>query len=320
MASFLLEQVDNANATFYTLLSNYPRQHTWIVHGGDTWKITTKLSLNYGLRWDVATPTAEKRNNMSFLDFGPNPGAGNRPGRLAFAGNKWGPASFGKQYPESVYYKAFQPRVGFAYSPDTKTVVRGGYGIFYTQAFYSGWGGGVDTTGFNTNVSVSSTLGGLQPAFILSQGFPQNFQHPPFIDSSYRNGQSLNYRPFDGNRRPYSQQWNLTIERQIPGNFLITAGYVANKGTRLPSRIDPINALDPSLLSTYGSKLYDQFQPGQTILDGVPIPYAGWREQMTGCAPTVAQALLPYPQFCSGLQGSNENQGSSTYHSLQLKA
>ena len=82
----------------------------------------------------------------------------------------------------------------------------------------------------------------------------------------------------------------------------------------------PINALDPQVLSTYGSKLYDQFQPGQTVLDGVPIPYAGWREQMTGCTPTVAQALLPYPQFCSSLQGVNENAGSSTYHSFQLKA
>ena len=320
IASFLLEDVSNANATFYTLLSNYPRQHAWIFHGGDTWKVTPKLSLNYGLRWDVATPTAEKRDNMSFFDFGPNPGADNRSGRLAFAGNKWGSASFGKQYPEKVFYKAYAPRIGFAYSPDTKTVVRGGYGIFYTQAFYSGWGGGVATDGFNSTVSFAGELGGLKPAFLLSQGFPQNFQHPPFIDSAYRNGQSLNYRPFEGNRRPYSQQWNLTIERQLPGNFLITTAYVANKGTRLPSRIVPINALDPQVLSTYGSKLYDQFQPGQTVLDGVPIPYAGWREQMTGCTPTVAQALLPYPQFCSSLQGVNENAGSSTYHSFQLKA
>jgi hypothetical protein len=320
IASFLLEAVGNANSTFYTLTSNYPRQRTYVLHAGDTWKINPKISLNYGVRWDVATPTLEKRDNMSFFDFGPNPGAGGRPGRLAFAGDKWGPASAGDRFPESTYYKAFQPRIGIAYSPDTKTVVRGGYGIYYTQAFYPGWGGGIAQDGFNANVSFSSTDGGLTPAFILSQGFPQNFQHPPFIDPSYRNGQNLNYRPPDGNRRPYSQQWNLTIERQIPGNFLITTAYVANKGTRLPSRIIPINALDPQLLSTYGSQLYDQFQPGQTVLDGVPIPYAGWREQMTGCAPTLAQALLPYPQFCSGLYGANESVGSSTYHSFQLKA
>jgi hypothetical protein len=320
IASFLLESVSSANVDFRTLDSNYPRQTTVILHAGDTWKITPKLSLNYGLRWDVATPTLEKRDAMSFFDFGPNPAAGNRPGRLAFAGSKWGSASFGKRYPEDVFYKAFQPRFGFAYSPDTRTVVRGGYGIFFTQAFYPGWGGGIAQDGFNAAVSFESTLGGLQPAFILSQGFPQNFQHPPFIDSGYRNGQNLNYRPFDANRRAYSQQWNLTIERQVPGNFLITTAYVANKGTRLPSRIAPLNALDPSLLSTYGSKLYDQFEAGQTVLDGVPIPYEGWREQMTGCAPTVAQALLPYPQYCSGLYGANENAGSSTYHSFQLKA
>ena len=69
-----------------------------------------------------------------------------------------------------------------------------------------------------------------------------------------------------------------------------------------------------------GQQLYDEFQPGQTELDGVPIPYNGWTEQMTGCAPTVAQALVPYPQYCSALFGQNENAGSSIYHSMQLKA
>ncbi len=69
-----------------------------------------------------------------------------------------------------------------------------------------------------------------------------------------------------------------------------------------------------------GTKLYDEFKPGDTVVDGVPLPYPGWVEQMTGCAPSVAQALLPYPQFCSALAGLNENAGNSTYHSFQLKA
>jgi hypothetical protein len=94
---------------------------------------------------------------------------------------------------------------------------------------------------------------------------------------------------------------------------------VANKGTRLPSRLAALNALDPSYLSM-GTKLNHEFQPGDTSIDGVPLPYPGWVEQMQGCAPTVAQALLPYPQYCSALQGTNENAGNSTYHSLQLKA
>ena len=92
-----------------------------------------------------------------------------------------------------MYYKAFQPRVGFAYSPDTKTVVRGGYGSF-TRRRLPGWGG-VDTTGFTSTVSFSSTLG-LQPAFILSQDFRADFQHPPMIPHIARAG--FNLRAFDG--------------------------------------------------------------------------------------------------------------------------
>ena len=153
----------------------------------------------------------------------------------------------------------------------------------------------------------------------LSQGLPQNFVRPPFIDSSYRNGQGLNYRPFDANRLPYSQQWNLTIEHEFSNSFYVSAAYVANKGTRLPSRVAPLNGLDPKYLAM-GQQLYDQFRPGQTQLNGVPLPYDGWVQQMTGCAPTVAQALLPYPQYCSALAGQNENAGNSSYHSLQLKA
>jgi hypothetical protein len=82
----------------------------------------------------------------------------------------------------------------------------------------------------------------------------------------------------------------------------------------------PINVLDPSLLSK-GTALYDQFQPGDTVKDGVSIPYAGWVEQMTNgqCSPSVAQALVPYPQFCGSLNPNNENAGNSSYESFQLK-
>ena len=109
------------------------------------------------------------------------------------------------------------------------------------------------------------------------------------------------------------------MERQLGGNTVLSAAYVGSKGTRLPSQIVPINALDPKYLSL-GPKLKDQFGPNDTSLNGVPVPYQGWSKQMTGCTPTVAQALLPFPQYCDGLFGLNENLGSSTYHSLQLKA
>jgi hypothetical protein len=322
IASFLLEAVDYAWVDFRTVSSNYPRQRAYIAHFGDTWKVTPKWSFNYGLRWDLFTPFWEKYDHLSFFDpYGPNPGAGGRPGRLAFAGNSWGAASYGKRYPELTDWKAFAPRVGLTYGLNDRTVVRAGYGIFLTSAFYPNWNGGIALDGFNATPAFGSSQGGMEPAFYLSEGFPQDFQRPPFIDSSYQNGRDTLYRPLDGNRRPYAQHWNLTIERQLPKDLFLSVAYVGTKGTRLPSIIAPLNVLDPKLLSM-GFKLYDQFQPGDTSLHGVPLPYPGWVEQLQGCGlggASVAQALLPYPQYCSGLPALTESAGNSSYHSFQAK-
>ncbi|MCI0422512.1 MAG: TonB-dependent receptor [Acidobacteria bacterium] len=323
MASFLLGAVSSANVSVYSLPDFRPKANSLGLFVGDTWKLTSKLNVTLGLRWDMFRPSVEAEDRTSFFDpIGPNPGAGNRPGRLAFAGTKWGAASFGERHPEKTFHKAFAPRVGFAYALTPKTVVRAGYGVFFMQNFYPSWNAGIATDGFNTTAAVSSSLGGLEPAFLLQNGFPfpQNFVRPPFIDSAFRNGQGApNYRPFDANQLPYSQQWNLTVEHQFTENFYLSAAYIGNKGTRLLSQVNPLNVLDPKLLAL-GNRLNDQFAPGQTVLNGVSIPYPGWVEQLTGCQPSVAQALLPYPQYCGNIYGQNENVGNSSYHSLQLKA
>jgi hypothetical protein len=321
VASFLLEQVSNASVDWrpYGLTSG--RWQDYVTHFGDTWKITPKLNLNLGIRWEMHTPNHEAHDQQAYFDpYGANPGAGGRPGRLVFAGTRWGDAvSLGKRYPENLYKKAFSPRVGIAYSVDPKTVVRAGYGIFYEGGLIPGWMGGTDTTGFNLTKSFGSTDGGLTPAILLNQGMPTDYQKPPFLDTTYVNGQGApTYRPVDANRLPYTQQWSLTIEREVTPNLNVSAAYVGTKGTRLYSQLAPLNVLDPKLLSM-GSQLYDEFAPGQAELDGVKAPYAGWAEQMTGCAPSVAQAMLPYPQYCGNIFGLNENAGNSTFHSFQLK-
>ena len=173
--------------------------------------------------------------------------------------------------------------------------------------------------GFNSNVSFSSSLNGVQPAFYIDNGFPQDYVPPPFISADFRNGSGLMYRTLDGNERPRSQQWNLTVDREITPGFTLGLAYVGSRGRRVPSSNEPLNALDPALLS-HGHHARRRVPAGHdTSLNGVPLPYAGWVEQMTSCAPTVAQALLPYPQYCSNLQGLNENYGKSSYHSLQAK-
>ncbi len=100
VASFLLGAADNANVSYRSVPSWYARQHAWIFHAGDSWRLSNKLTLDYGLRWDYYSPSSEKYDQMSFLDpTGANPGAAGRPGRLAFAGDAYGAASYGKRLP-----------------------------------------------------------------------------------------------------------------------------------------------------------------------------------------------------------------------------
>ena len=320
IAGFLLEQVSSANTFIGSGFNRIKiRMDAYIAHVNDSWRVNDKFTLNLGLRWDLHRPSWTDSGQNSFLDTNrPNPGAGGLPGALAFAGTSHGEASFGRRYPEDVFKKAFSPRVGIAYRLDEKTSIRAGYGIYFSQPFYGGWGGGVDTAGFTASPVFSSTQGGLVPAFILAQGFPQDFQRPPFIDPSFRNGQSILYRDPRGNRLTYSQQWNLSVERQVSNDSTLSLAYVANEGRRLPSNVAPINTLNPQHLSL-GEALFDEFAPGQASLHGVPLPYDGWVGQMKGCAPSVAQALLPFPQFCGATQAVNKYAGTGSYHSFQLK-
>jgi hypothetical protein len=207
-----------------------------------------------------------------------------------------------------------------AYALTAKTVIRSGYGIFYDNANMPGWASGISQDGYNANASFSSSQGGTQAAFILSDGFPSNHPVPPNLVSTFDNGANTpNYRPRTANRLPYTQQWNLTVEHQFTGRDYLSASYVGTKGTRLLSHIDPLNVVNPSFLSM-GQQLNDEFQPGDSEVDGVPLPFPNFVETMTGCAPTVAQALLPFPQYCNNITGLDENRGSSSYHALQLKA
>jgi hypothetical protein len=320
MASFLLGQVARASTRFFSLPSFNPTRRSMGYFAGDQWKVSKQLTLTLGVRWDLYVPSMEENDQTSFFDpFGPNPGAGGRPGRMVFAGNDWGEASFGARYPEQLSKKGFEPRLGLAYTIDSKTVIRAGYGLFYMQNFYPGWNGGIATDGFNFTPSFASQLGGLQPAFLLQNGFPQNFAKPPFITTTYLNGlNASNYRPFDANELPNTQQWNFTIERHISESTYVSVAYVGNKGTRLLSNIAPINAVHQKNLAL-GERLNAQYAPGQTELHGVPIPYPGWRESLSGCPASVAQALWPFPQYCNSIFGRNENVGNSTYHSLQIK-
>jgi hypothetical protein len=363
VAGFFLGAVAGGDVQRRTVSGWYPRQVVWALHANDSWKITPKFTFNYGLRWDYYSPSREKNNHFSFFDpTGANSAASGLLGSLAFAGSgsSCQPACYGSDFPEQPWHKGFAPRISAAYSWDQKTVIRAGYGIFFAQAFYPGWGGGMSLDGYNLDqtfaTSIDPTTRQADAPFYLDGGVPAPAQNPPFISSSFDNGHGILYRPLDANRRPYAQQWNLTIERQLPKNVFLSLAYVANKGTRLSSGLNPLNVLNPfdpkiraleaPLNPACGSNSPNPQKPvgcqpelAATFTAGGPntlcfnngancvsAPYAGWANSGGtvapggGCNATVAQALLPFPQFCSTLEGLNENHGNSIYNSFQLKA
>ena len=117
VASFLLGAVDNGTSAFRSVDSWYPRQNAWVLHAGDTWRMNDRITLDFGLRWDYFSPSREKYNRSAFFDpIGANPGAGGRPGRLAFAGDEYGAASYGAEYPEEEWRGGFAPRLGAVYN------------------------------------------------------------------------------------------------------------------------------------------------------------------------------------------------------------
>lgn len=319
IASFLLEQVDSAQATFYTTTKIDARTNGFMLFLGDTWRITPKLTISPGLHYEIDPPPYEAENHFSYFDPTlPNPGAGNLPGAVAFAGS--GQGRSGRKVPEDTWYGGIAPRLGVAYAATAKTVIRSGYGIFYDNANMPGWASGISQDGYNATAVFNSSNNGTQAAFILSNGLPSNHPVPPDLVPTFDNGGNTpNYRPRKANRLPYTQQWNLTVEHQFTDRDYVSASYVGTKGTRLLSHIHPINVVNPSFLSM-NNQLNDVFQPGDTQVDGVPAPFPNFATVMTGCAPSVAQALLPFPQYCNNISGINENQGSSSYNAFQLKA
>ena len=334
-ASFYLGAVSSGNVNYYNVSAMYPRQDGWAAFAGDSWRVNPKLTVNYSLRWDYITPFREKYNNFSFFDpNGLNPDAVNSdgqelPGRLAFAGSKFGAASYGAQYPEVPFKSALSPRVGFAYAVTPTAVIRAGYGIYFGQAFYPGWNAGLAQDGFNKNYNVGETpSNGFQiPALYLGTGIdPADVGPTKDISSGFDNGQSPSvYRPLDGNRRPYSSQWNVTVGKEFPDQFAVTLSYVGTKGTHLPSALSPLNVLNPNnqAIASIGPDLsvsYDSPDGPATFAKyGVAVPYVGWDAQMAACSPTIGQALLPYPQYCGTLQGLNEGHATSIYNSFQGK-
>lgn len=285
----------------------------------DDYRVTNKLTLNVGLRWDVEKGRNERYNQLSFFDFdAASPLASatavpNLRGGLRFVGVDGNPR---RQFDTDANNLA--PRFGFAYSVNEQTVVRGSYGIFYMPYIgaAAGWASGIN--GFLSSTAMTASTNGLNPTDLLSNPFPRGLQQPTAPGSGLNTnlGQDFGASGRDGAidrsaRVGYSQQWNLNVQRQLPGRLALEAAYVGNKGTKLTDGpLGPqLNQLTPQQLSL-----------GNQLLQTVPNPFQPYVRTgpLSQARVTQAQLLRPYPQFLS-LYNFRPAMGSSIYHGFQAR-
>ncbi len=292
-ASFLLGAVASAGRSVEILNPGH-RATQPSFYFMDDWKLTQKLTLNLGLRWESGIDLTK-----------PNPGAGNRPGALVFV------EELGRKGFHDKYLKMISPRLGFAYAMTQKLVIRGGYGINANPFISSGFSR-PSTFGYSGSIAVNATTVPLRfpqdPVMYLHDRFPDFQGTLPNRNPALQNNLGIGYIAPDSNRVGYGQNYNLGIQYQLPASFVLEVGYIGNKGTRLEANgLDNLNQLPVSALQ-YGDRLIQRLSANPGL---VPVPYPGFNG-------TVAQALRPFPQY-AGVGQLFANFGTSHYDSLQVQ-
>lgn len=330
-ASFILGAVDSGSRDIHLTQPGY---RVWFgaFYAQDDWKITSKLTLNYGLRWDIPGVRKEAFDRQSGLDQSvPNPGADGIPGALVFLGNCQG--CNGRDSFQDSYYKEFGPRLGFAYAATHKLVIRGGYGISYAPPIENNFGS-QNLFGFNGTVNMfarrAPTGFKIDPVIywtpLVGAAVPSAYQPgsgvgvPPFTETlpdrrpEAANGSGIDFLARNTAAQPYVQNWSAGFQYELPAHILLEANYVGSKGTRLE---DGSFALLYNQAPSKYMALGDVLAEDITDHPEIPLPYPTFAD--TNFNPTVGQSLRPFPQYDSITSNYNYN-GNSSYHSLQLMA
>ncbi len=304
-ASFLLGELSSANTTL-TNTTGY-RFRSYSVFAQDDWKISSKLTLSYGLRWDVAPRPYEVQDKMS--SFSPtvlNPAGVN--GALIFGGT--GPGRAGTRFVET-WMKGFGPRLGLAYSLSPRTILRASAGIYYSDQTDTGG----YTAGFTASPSFSSA-DNFTPVYNWGTStFPQDYNLPPQLRPDFQNNQAITWLVPSGTRLPQILSWTFGIQRELIPNLSLDASYIGSHSTHLAAGTD-FNYVDQKYLSLGDLLLQRPGTPAAAAANvGVPFPAFP-----TYSRNTVAQALMPYPQYTSvGTGSTNDPVGRAHFNSLQVK-
>ena len=325
-ASFLLGMVNSA-----TIAPPYDPQYrrpSYSLFLQDTWKVTRKMTLDYGLRWDLTLPGREIHDRWS--EFAPtvaNPSAGGLLGATIYEGNGTGRCNCRFV---NVYPFAIGPRLGVAYQLTPKTVLRAGWGLTYTPLAAFGYLGGGSSLGTGWNTLTYSPNNTWESALQLSQGL--QYTTAQLLQASFDPGirpqlGQINNPPnlIDPNagRPGRIMQWNISLQREVFPNLLVEAAYVGSRAAWLnASALTAYNNLTPAMLSKAGldinnaadrALLRSTITSAAVVARGFKLPYATFP---TG--QTLDQALRPFPQFAA-LGPSYAPLGNLWYDALQAK-
>ena len=334
-ASYLIGATNSASFTQSAVPETGARFKQISPYVQDNWKVTSKLTLDVGLRYDYYGSYKEVHDRFSFFDpNATNPLTGTK-GALAFGGT--GAGTCNCHSPINEFLRNLGPRFGFAYSPDPKTVVRGSYAIIYTHGNDNGGSAtsrqGSGLEGFNvtpTTTVVNPVAGQTGTTFYDFDNPYPAYTLPPTLNAglgtyyttaSTQSPQTPTYAdPYLGGRAPQFTNFSLGFQREINNTTTFTMSYVGSEGRflqpdSLVARGPQNNQLNPAYLSL-GSKLSDPVS-GTGLADlasiGKGLPYATFGGAGN---PSVSQALKPYPQYSSISDGFGFV-GTTYYHALQ---
>ena len=328
----------------------------WATFVQDNFRVTPKLTLNMGLRYELSLPRTERYNKMDWLDpklvspvqFATAPtfvgGNQNIPAGASIPSVLRGGERFvgvGGNSRSNYYadYKNIQPRFGFAYQLPHEAVVRGGYGIFFSTPRNGASGTGPwGFQGFDIQppwISVqTSTVQGLQnaiPCCTLSNPAPNGVPQPPGSALGALNDigfAAVGPVPAISLNTPYEQTWSFELEKAMPGKVIVDATYLGKKGTHLYlGGFRELNHLGPwveKLTPGQIQQLTVRDQPNPFFCASPPCSPANdfITSPNSGLSSQVIsefQLLLPFPQF-TGFQGDSPPIANSIYHALQIRA
>lgn len=305
-ASFLLGLPDQADIIGLPVLVGNIRYGYHAVYFQDNWKVTPRFTLNLGLRYDLPIGWHDKDGNYSGVDLNrPNPAANNLPGAMVFFGK--GAGRTGQKRPYQTDFTNFGPRFGFTWRMLDKTVIRGGYGIYYQTLGNGGCGCRI---GFSNPITLVSD--GLNGALQWDSGIqpPPGWQPPPLLDPAVGNFNDVDVFSANFGRAPRIHTWSFGIQQEFK-NFVAEVSYIGNRGRGLNSTV-LLNQLPVSRLAL-GPLLQRRIDDPEVVRLGFTKPFPSFPSNFT-----LAQALRPYPQYFTVAE-RNAGVGRTWYDSLQAK-